>query len=63
MTARKTLSVPLKSSPAMNSAQNVTMRRDPQGDPASESAPRAKVDDPLDELSGLAGRAGRFDSR
>jgi len=46
----------------MNSAQNVTMRRDPQGDPASESAPRAKVGDPLDELSGRAGRAATFDS-
>ena len=61
-TAEKTLSVPLKSSPAMNSAQNVTMRRDPQGNPASESAPRAKVGDPLDELSGRAGRAATFDS-
>ena len=62
-TAGKTLSAPLKSLPAMNFAQNVTMWWDPQGDPASESAPRAKVDDPLDELSGRSGRAGRFDSR
>ena len=31
-------------------------------DPASESAPRAKVGDPLDELSGRAGRAATFDS-
>jgi len=63
MTAGKTLSAPLKSSPAMNFAQNVTMWWDPQGDLASELAPRAKVGDPLDELSGRAGRAGRFDSR
>ena len=62
MTAGKTLSAPLKSPPAMNFAQNVTMWRDPQGDPASESAPRAKVGDPLDELSGRAGRAATFDS-
>ena len=62
MTAGKTLSAPLKSPPAMNSAQKGTMRRDPQGDPASESAPRAKVGDPLDELSGRAGRAATFDS-
>ena len=61
-TAGKTMSSPLKSPPAMNSAQKGTMRRDPQGDPASESAPRAKVGDPLDELSGRAGRAATFDS-
>ena len=47
----------------MNFAQNMAMWRDPQGDPASESAPRAKVGDSLDELSGREGRAGRFDSR
>ena len=61
--AGKTMSSPLKSPPAMNSAQKGTMRRVPQGDPASESAPRAKVGDHLDELSGRKGRAGRFDSR
>ena len=63
MTAGKTLSAPLKSPPAVNFAQNVTMCWDPQGDPASESAPRSKVGDPLDELSGREGRAGRFESR
>ena len=54
------MSSPLKSPPAMNSAQKGTMKGDPQGDPASESAPRAKVGDPLDELSGRAGRAATF---
>ena len=63
MTAGKTFSAPLKSPSAMNFAQNVTMWWDPQGDPASESAPRSKVGGPLDEFSGQAGRAGKFESR
>ena len=38
----------------MNFAQNVTMRRDPQGDPASKSGPRANVGDHL--MNSVAGK-------